>query len=251
MKKRKEKVEVKVKAVPETEVKSVLTNPIHGVKFWLFAIGAALLIVLGIWILVDRAGFGASLAVAFTGIVIIIFALVRIIPLVRSRKTALGKFVILIEILINFLLGIFLIYGATQISKETDFGNFINTYYRFFLGFVFYAKAVFYFINSSLLKEETSKLEFWLHILIITLAVVIFATDFDATKLALLIAILSLICAVFLVGMSGGSYYNYRKTIGKKPNKAKEEKKEENNEASEEEIILPNKEESHDQTYVN
>lgn len=249
MKKRKEKIEVEVKAVPEIEVKSNLTNPLHGVKFWLFAIGAALLLVMGVWILIDR-NFGSSLAVAFTGIVIIIFGIVRIIPLVKSRKTGLAKFTSALEIIINVLLGVFLIFGATKIKANSDIGDFIEKYYRFFLGFVFYAKAVFYFINTSLLKEETNKFEFWLHILIITIAVIIFATNFDAKDLAIFIAILALLCAVFLIGMSGGSYYNYRKTINKKVKKEKVSE-EQDDDNKDEEIILPTDEEQTNDTYVN
>lgn len=246
MKKKKQVIEVKT--VNEVKVESNLTNPLHGAKFWLFAIGAALLLVLGIWILIDRSSFGASLAVAFTGIVILIFAIVRIIPLIKARKTGLAKFLTTLEILINIILGVFLIYGSTAVRDNNNLGNFINEYYKFFLGFVFYAKAIFYFINSSLLKEETNKLEFWLHILIITLAVVIFATDFDATGLALLIAILALICAAFFILMSGGSYYNYRKTINKtKVIKEDKEKEVENKD----ELILPQDEDKQNETYVN
>lgn len=251
--KKKKKVEIEVKATPEVEVKSSLTNPMQGVKFWLFTIGAALLLVMGIWILVDK-NFGASLAVAFTGIVIILFGLVRIIPLVKSRKTGSAKAITTIEIVINLALGVFLIYGAIELRKNSTIGNFISDYYRYFLGFVFYAKGIFYFINSSLLKEETNKLEFWLHIVIITIAVVIFATNFDATNLAILIAILALLCAVFLVGMSGGSYYNYRKTLNKKPKKEKnkESEKDIKDEPSEEEIILPHDETNkNEETYIN
>lgn len=246
--KKKKKVEIEVKATEEQEVKSSLTNPIHGVKFWLFAFAAALLLVIGVWILIDRS-FGSSLAIAFTGIAIIIFGIVRIIPLVKSRKTGLAKFSTILEIIINLGLGAFLIFAATEVKKDTGLGDFVDSYYKYFLGFVFYAKAIFYFVNSSLLKEETNKFEFWLHILIITIAVVIFACDFDASSLALFIAILALICAVFLIGMSGGSYYNYRKTINKKPKKEKEMSNEETNE-NEETLILPTDKENDNETYI-
>ncbi len=245
---KKKKVKIEVQTVPETEVKSGLTNPLHGVKFWLFVIGAALLLALAIWLFIDSS-FAASLTIIVTGIATIIFGITRLIPLVKTRKSALAKVTTIIEIIINILLGVFLLYASTYVKEDTDFGNFINNYYRYFLGFIFYAKAIFYFINTSLIKEETNKVEFWLHILIITLAVVIFASNIDATKLAILVAVLAIICGIFLIGVAGGTYNNYRKTLNKKPKVSKDEEKEEDIE-DEEEIILPNPEDA-EQPYVN
>ena len=244
------KKKIKVQVEEEIKVNNKFTNPLLGVKFWLFTIASALLIAVGIWLLVDKT-LAASLAVGFTGIVICLFGLIRVIPLFKARKGNMAKFVTILEIVINVLLGLFLIYAATIIKKEDNvLGDFVTKYYRFFLGFAFYLKSIFYFINTSLLKEETNKFEFWVHILIITIAVVIFATNFDASNLAIFIAILSLICGVFLIGMAGGSYFNYRKTINKKPKKVKEEK-ENIEENKEEELILPTNDEKNNETYVN
>lgn len=57
--------------------------------------------------------------------------------------------------------------------------------------------------------------------------------------------------------MSGGSYYNYRKTINKKVKKEKdkkdqdEDKKDQDEDNKEEDIILPTDEEQTNNTYVN
>ena len=198
-----------------------LPNPLKGVKFWALAFGAAALIALGLWILLDK-NLGTSLALGITGLVIVIMGIIRIIPF-------------------DIAIGAFLFYAATAYQKDnsSSLGEFTNKYYRFFLGAILYLKGVFYFINTSLLKERTNKFEFWFHIVVMTIGAMIFALNFDAKKIGIIIAVISLIFALILIVMGGSSYYNYRKSVVK----PKEEKKEEPKEEQDEQPILDQEEE--------
>lgn len=217
-----------------------LPNPLKGVKFWALAFGAAALIALGLWILLDK-NLGTSLALGITGLVVVIMGIIRIIPLIRTQKSGTAKALILVEIVIDIAIGAFLFYAATAYQKDnsSSLGEFTNKYYRFFLGAILYLKGVFYFINTSLLKERTNKFEFWFHIVVMTIGAMIFALNFDAKKIGIIIAVISLIFALILIVMGGSSYYNYRKSVVK----PKEEKKEEPKEEQDEQPILDQEEE--------
>ncbi len=214
--------EEKIEDFASKEIKP-LPNPLYGVKFWLLSIAAALLLVMGIWILLDKS-LGIKLGVGFTGLVIIVFGLIRIVPLIKTQKSGTSKMVIVGEIIIDFLIGAFLFYGAFKVQQgeNSGIGLFVAKYYRYFLGAVLYLKGVFYFIITSLLAEKTNKFEFWVHILIMTVGVFVFAMNFDASNLAIFIAILCLLSGVAAGLTSGGSYYIYRKNVVKTKENAKE-----------------------------
>lgn len=246
------KVEEKV-LTPEEKIEKfankenkALPNPLYGVKFWLLAIAAAMLLVMGIWIILDNS-LGVKLGVGFTGLVIVIFGLIRIVPLVRTQKATNSKLLIVGEIIIDILIGAFLFYGAFKVQQgeNTKIGDFVTNYYRYFLGFVLYIKAVFYFITTSLLNEKTTKFEFWIHILIMSVAVVVFALDFDASHLAIFIAVLCLLSGLASGLTAGGSYYLYRKNVVRTKTVEKEETTKE-----EEGVILPEVDEDKKQPFV-
>ena len=206
---------------------------------------------MGIWIILDRS-LGTKLVVGFTGFVICVFGIVRIVPLVRTQKKGVSKMVIVLEILIDLAIGAFLFYGAfkTQAGKDDTLSNITRDYYRYFLGAVLYLKGVFYFITTALLGEVTNKKEFWLHIVIMTLGVVVFALNIDASSLALFIAVISLLAGVAAGTAAGGSYFNYRKRVVLPKKKEKEAEETEEDEDSEEANILPSANDD-DRPYVN
>lgn len=221
-------------------------NPIKGVRFWLFLLACALLLVVGLWIIFDKT-MGTKISLGFTGVAILLFGLIRIVPLVKSVKSTKAKWVSLLEIFVDLLIGgaVFAVAILFEKNGESNLTKFVNNNYKYILGIVFYLKAVFYFVNTSLLKEETTKFEFWVHILVISVACLIFALNFDATKLGYVIAALCLLCALFLGYESGSNYFNYRK---KNP-KLKENKKHKNKE-KENKIILPKNENDENNIYL-
>lgn len=211
-------------------------NPMLGFKFWFFTLGAAILLTLGVWILVDKS-LGTKLSIGVTGASIFLLGILRFIPLFKGVKNKKTKLSIFGEIAIEIIVGIFLFIVAFLMQKngESSLSNFVSKYYKYFLGSVLYLKAVFYFINTSLLHEDTYKMEFWTHIIIITLACIVFALNFDASSIGLLVAILCLLSALAIGAASGGSYYKYHKNKPKDTTKKQDKK----HKKDKENVILP------------
>lgn len=207
----------------------MIKSPLKNYLFWLKLAGAAILIVLGVWIIFDKT-LGAKLVVGFTGALIIIFAVVRVVPLIRTLKAKQSKYLCTLEVLINLLIGAFVFYGAVAINKDSNgfVAKFVSNYYIFLLGAVFYLRGLFYFTCCIMYKEETDKAKFWSHILVLTLGAVCFTLkDFEISTLSIIIAIIALASSAYLIFDGGKNYNNYRRQI-----KTAREDKEVNKKAS-------------------
>ncbi|MDE5715549.1 MAG: hypothetical protein K2I42_05385 [Anaeroplasmataceae bacterium] len=210
-----------------------MRNPIKSYNFWLKILGAALLITLGVWLIIDvntGENFAVFIVLMFTGLVAGIFSIIRAIPLLRTAKTGKARFVSIIEIAIHIGLSIAMIFGAiAKISNEdSDFANFVYKYYRFVIAFYLYSSIVSYFCCTVLCKEETDKIKFWTHIGILTLTCVICAIEFKGQTIAWIIAVLALAVSLGLIIEGGMGYNRYRKTILKEREIKKSEEQEEN-----------------------
>lgn len=202
-----------------------MKNPIKSYQFWFKIIGAALLLVLGIWLLIDNTS-AKFLVLMFTGIIAGAFALIRIIPLIRTLKSGRSKIVCLVEIILHLALAVYLIFAALSIKSdpEAKFSKFNDENYRFFIAFFFYSRAVAYFICTVLYKEETDKTKFWVHIVLITVAAVLCAlTDITSQAIAISIAVIAFLCSLGLMTEGAVGYGRYRKQIVKERNDQKQE----------------------------
>ncbi len=209
-----------------------MKNPMKSYNFWLKILGAALLITLGVWLIIDvntGENFAVFIVLMFTGLVAGIFSLIRAIPLLRTTKTGKAKLIGCIEIAIHLGLSIAMIFGAiVKISNDdSDFANFVYKYYRFVIAFYLYTSIVAYFCSTVLCKEETEKIKFWTYIGLLTLTCVICAVNFKGKTIAWIIAILALLVSLGLIVEGGMGYNRYRKTILKDREIKKEEAKEE------------------------
>lgn len=192
-----------------------MKNPVKTYSFWFKVIAAALLLTLGVWICFDRS-IGTTLVLGFSGAVIIIYAVIRVVPLIKTMKSRRGIALSLGEVVLDLIVGVILFYSAVKIKKDSsaDFSEFMIKYYRYFMGSVFYIRGAIYFICTIFYKEETDRSKFWVHLAIMTIGAVIMAIDnLDAEMLALVIAILALICGAALAVEGGFGYGRYRKAI--------------------------------------
>ena len=237
-----------------------MRNPIKTYSFWVKIFAAAILITLGVWLIIDVASgekLATFLVLMFTGLVAGIFALIRVIPLLRTLKTGLGRLTCIIEMAIHIGLAVGMIFAAIAkvSSEESKFADFVYQYYRFVIAFFLYTSIVSYFICTVLCKEETDKVKFWVNIGLLTLTCVICAIEFKGKTIAWIIAVVALLCSLVLIGEGGIGYNRYRKAIAKD----REEKKEEADSMddgleapSDENVIIPMiDEEPADSTHVN
>lgn len=233
-----------------------MKNPIKTYQFWFKIAGAALLLVLGIWLLVDQ-NSAVFLVLLFTGIIAGIFALIRVIPLIRTLQQSKSKITCMVEILVHIVLAAYLIFAAFNIKNDPDssFAKFNNDFYRFFIAFLFYSRALAYFMCTVLYKEETDKTKFWVHIVLISLSSLLCALDDVTTQaIAITIAVIAFICATGLAVEGAGGYGKYRKNIVKERNLQKEEEQTDAPEmempAQEEIIPMIDEQEKQDSTQV-
>ena len=215
-----------------------MKNPLKTYQFWFKILGAALLIVFGVFLIVDNST-ARLVVLLFTGLVTAIFAIIRLVPLFKTLKTKRAKLLSFIEISVHLLLGAYLCYAAylmkTEPNSEISVFNDLN--YRFFIAFIFYSRALVYFICTDLFKEETDKIKFWIHIILMTLACVICAYgEITSQAIAVTIAVIAFLVSIILIGEGTSGYGKYRKTIAKERNKDKTK-----NETKEEGMDLPNK----------
>lgn len=224
-----------------------MRNPFKSYYFWIKIFAAALLLTLGIWLIVDMntgERFAIFLVLMFSGLVGGIFAVIRMVPLMRTLKTGKGRLTCIIEIAIHIGLAAAMIFAAiAKISNdESSFSDFVYKYYRFAISLFLYTRVVSYFVCTVLCKEETDKIKFWVHIGLLTLTCVLCAVPFDGKTIAWCIAVLALCCALFLIVEGIMGYNRYRLAIAKEREEKKQEEKAEADgiEApADEELIIP------------
>ena len=234
-------------------------NPLKTYNFWFKIIGAALLIAFGLWIIFDEA-MAVFMVLMATGLVAGIFAIIRFIPLMKTLKTKRARLVSIGEILIHLAIAVALVYGAINKLTVTEEENiswiakFIIGNYRFIIAFFFITRVISYFWCTVLLEEKTDKTKFWVHILLIILACVMCSlTNVKAHTIALVIAVIALVCSLGLIVDGAVGYGRYRKALVKPTEKKKEEEKSEeiSKDAPTEQIIIPVEDEPNDSAIVN
>ena len=230
-------------------------NPLKTYSFWFKIIGAALLIAFGLWIVFDEK-MAVFMVLMLTGLVAGLFGIIRFIPLMKTLKNGKSKAVHTGEIIIHVGIAALLIYGAiNKINPDKELSalaNFVINNYRFIIAFFFVSRVIAYFWCTVIFEEKTDKTKFWVHILLIVLACVMCSlANVKPHAIAIVIAIIALICATGLITEGATGYGRYRKSL----DKPEETKKEKNNKKSKdvptEEIIIPVDDEQNDSAIVN
>lgn len=195
---------------------------------WLWEfIGVALILGVGI---VSK--FVPGVLLAMVGCSFIILGLLRIIPLVRTTKDKLLKWIYAIEIVVMVIIGIILIYLVTQDKK-------LDNVFGYLIGGVLWARGFIYFFATTVRKEDSDKTKFFAHMIFITLGAMIVARGgFKEETLGWVVFVISLLTA-FFIGYSGyNNYRNYRNETAAREI-TKRIKKEKATNPTSEEIITP------------
>ncbi len=200
-------------------------------------VAAVILIAFAIVILVQQNQAYFAIFIITAGVTLITAIIRSISAAVKKDEKPQVKKVTLVVSLIHAIISIYLIVAAIVFKNEIDsnssrsgFTQFNLDNYPIFLAAILYSEAVAFFMNTVLYKVESGKFMFWLHITFITLAVVIlsFGNNLDTQKIVIALAVISLVCALFVGGEAIIGYFKYRN--GKKAEDADKVKdtKEEN-----------------------
>jgi len=206
-------------------------------------LGAAILLAVGIFAMVKPEIF-----LYIAGFVLIIFGLLRLYPLLKTTKDRLMMSIYLVEILLNVIIGVFLIIEGGKDDPST-------TILRYTIGGVLWLRGVIYFFAAVMRKEATDHVKFWTHIALFTLGPIIVFTDFFEQKnLALILLILAILSAVVISFDGYKNYKNYRyEWLAKEETKKVRKKKEEIDEETiedprprKEDVVIPEDEKGDD-----
>lgn len=187
----------------------------YGYGWVLKFILAALLLGVGIYM-----AFANEVIYTITGVGIIIFSLLRVIPLMKTLSKESLRTINLIEIIFDTLIGAMMIYVALtrDLANEPIWGS----VYRYSLTFFFYVRGLIYFNSVVFLGEKTEVPKFWIHIVALTLGVIIAVIpNFDYATVGILLLILSIFGSVYLGYDGYGGYKKYRE-FSKELNKDKQ-----------------------------
>ena len=213
-------------------------------KFIVKIIATVLLITLGILILVfqDQAMFAIFI---ITGGIALFQAIIRAFFLLKKTRNKKAKIVTAVELGIQTLIGLFLIFAAfatlsvinTKDGEEPNkffinVRDFANDQFTLFAALLLFVGALSYYWRTILLKDETDNFKFWLNFFDSCVGILfcIFYKnkdfEIDARVIAIIIAVLAFLSALVIGGEAIGGYMNYRRLQKPKTEEKKDEKEE-------------------------
>lgn len=172
-------------------------------------LGAALLVALGI-ILEVRIEQAKDVIVAFIGAVIIIWAIVRLVPFVRTQGSDLVKTINIMEITIDVLIGTAMI--IVQFAVEGGLGTALG----YMLGGYLVLRGAVHFFGVSEGKEKSDLVLYFFHIAALVVGgIVLVSGDIDAAIFIHIILGFSILVGGYLFYDGGKGYkvYRYEKAL--------------------------------------
>jgi hypothetical protein len=205
---------------------------------------AAILVGVGVYMV-----FADTVVYVITGIAIVIFSLLRVIPLIKSLNKETLRTINLIEIIFDTIIGGVIIYIGLAHADKIGESALISMVYTYSLAFFFYARGLVFFNSVVFLGEKTEVPKFWIHIVVLSLGVVIAVyPDFSERTVGFILLLISLIGAGYL-GVDGyGGYKKYRE-FQKELNAVKQKEAQKDGKTEEAPILDPKKDE--ERPYVN
>ena len=178
---------------------------------WLLKVtGAAL--VLGLAIFLEISDDGEDIVSIFIGFAIVMYSVIRLVPFVKTQKSDLIKTINIIEITIDFAIGLALI--LIPLLLEDGFGN--SKLFGYFLGSYLLLRGIVHFYSVSSHHEKNDLPLFIFHIAAIMVGTILFyETAFDLAILIHIILVLSVVSGGYLGydGYNGYNTYRHQKTL--------------------------------------
>lgn len=170
---------------------------------------AAILLAAGILMKI----YEVDVVYATTGIGIVIFSLVRVVPLMKTLKKEVLRTINLIEIIFDTIMGGLMIWVVFSGKSDEAFWRAI---YGYLLAVFFYARGLIYFISSHFFGEKSEGMKFWFHVFCISVAPALLVLTIlgDPGQIISTLGWLVLFIAVggggYLAFDGGGGYKKYR-----------------------------------------
>ena len=170
---------------------------------WVFKfVGAALLIGLGI---VLRVMDLAHLVEAFIGILIAGYAIMRLVPFVRTQRSDLIKTINIIEIVLNVMVAVIFI-GNAVVPGES-----LNEIFGWLFAGVLIARGMVHFYGISNGAEKGDHPTYFFHIKALIVGTIVITQGWDAEQIIWLMLFLSITSGAYLGYDAYGGYNLYRR----------------------------------------
>ena len=178
---------------------------------WLLKVTGAALI-LGLAIFLEISKDGESIVSIFIGFAIVMYSIIRLVPFVKTQKSDLIKTINIIEITIDFAIGLALV--LIPLLIENGFGS--GDLFRYLLGTYLLLRGIVHFYSVSSHNEKSDIPLFLFHIGAIVVGTILFYES--AINLVILIHFilaLSILSGGYLGydGYKGYSSYRRQKTL--------------------------------------
>lgn len=173
---------------------------------------AAILIVAGILMKI----YDTQVVYATTGFAVVIFSILRVVPLMKTLNKEVLRTINLIEIIFDVIIGGLMIYvGITGKSNDAFWGNM----YGYMLSFFLISRGLIYFISMYYFDEKSESSKFWAHLIFVAIGPVVFTLTLLGKDLLDTLAWALLAFAIggaVYLGYDGyGGYRKYRETSKK------------------------------------
>lgn len=216
-------------------------------RFIFVGFAAVFLIVFGVVMTINRE-LADTLIYYLTGGSILIFAIVRFVPLMKYLHEKRRLIMNALEIFANILISVGILYMAYTYSAEGTNTEIYDLIYKIILGIVLAARGVIFMIEGTYCDGEKETVKFGVHIVFIFVSGAVLMPGFEITNIRFL-----LIAIAFLAGSYCGidTYRSYNRYRRLSVNKVKE--KEYNDKVEQEkskEVPVPQVEER-EEVYVN
>lgn len=205
---------------------------------WLYLWIAAVALIAMCIVMAVSSDFRNSMVLYITGGLLVLFVIIRFVPLIKTTRNRWAIVANGIEMFVDLVVGILLIYFTAKdgISNDT-----LNKIYPFLVGGVLYIRGAIYFAETSFFGTKPEALKFFVHLAVISAGTVVIARydNFNPNSIGWLIAVAFGLCGIFAVVDGITNYNNYRKLYV--PKKVKKEKAQEANDEVKDEIEAPAK----------
>ena len=171
--------------------------------------GAALLIALGFYL---EFGDGVRIVVPFVGALIVITAMFRLVPFVKTQKSDLIKTINIIEMTVDVAIGLALI--LLPLLTEINFDD--NRLFGILIGIYLMLRGAVHFYGVSERKEQSDLPLYLFHVAALIVGSLVFFNDsFTAAVLIHIILAFSIVSGGYLIwgGYKGFRAYRYQKTL--------------------------------------
>ncbi|MBU0996704.1 MAG: hypothetical protein KKE16_01550 [Firmicutes bacterium] len=162
---------------------------------------AAILIAAGILMRI----YDETVVYAVTGIAIIIFSALRVVPLLKTLKKEVLRTINLFEIVFDIIVGgfmLFVVFSGKVAPNSTS--NLWTDLYGYLLAFFFFVRGLIYFVSLYYFGEKSEPIKFWFHFICVLLAPSILVLTIMGVDIIHFLGWL-----VLFISVGGGLYLGY------------------------------------------